>query len=284
MVICNPLGDDYVRALRALRHLAEDLSAAGFGVLRFDFHGTGDSAADERAAGRIAAWRHDLGVAIDEARAQTGAAEVAVIGLRLGATIAAQVASGRSDVASVVLWHPFVDGSSFTTETIRMHKMHRMLEPESFASGPKDHPDGQEALGFFLTNETIEDLKTVDLMTLAHRPAREVLVIGAANIPAEEPLLERLRALDTNVSYRHLPGHKFLISIPHRSAVPQEVIDAIVHWLGERCIPPARPQPPSTRLHRRRLQDRRIRRRAARVQDRRTGCSASSRGPRPIGS
>ncbi|HSD86117.1 MAG TPA: alpha/beta fold hydrolase, partial [Kofleriaceae bacterium] len=233
VVLCNPLGDDYVRAHRSLRHLAEDLCAAGFPVLRFDFHGTGDSAGNERDPGRLAAWRRDLGTAIDELRRQSGAAKVAVVGLRLGATIAAEVASQRDDVASVVLWHPFIDGSSFTSETLRMHRMHRMLEPKSFAAGPTEYADGEEALGFFLTKETIADLERVDLMTLPRRPAPHVLVIGAANVPAEGPLQERLRALGAEVTYRHLPGHKFLISIPHRSTVPQDVIDAIVGWLAD---------------------------------------------------
>jgi alpha-beta hydrolase superfamily lysophospholipase len=233
-LLCNPLGDDIVRAHRSLRHLAEDLCSAGFAVMRFDFHGTGDSAGSERDPGRVAAWRHDVGTAIDELRARTGADRVAIVGLRLGATIAADVASRRDDVASVVLWHPFLDGASFTAETMRMHTMHRMLEPESFAAGPREYADGAEALGFFLTNETITDLRSVDLLRLSRRPARDVLVIGAANTPSEEPLLERLRAHDASVSYRHLPGHKFLIAVNHRSEVPQPIIDEIVRWLGER--------------------------------------------------
>ena len=234
VLLCNPLGDDDVRAHRSLRHLAENLCAAGFPVLRFDFHGTGDSAGSERDPERVAAWRRDVGVAIDELRAHTGAPEVAIAGLRLGVTIAAEVASERSDVASLVLWHPFFDGASFTSETLRAHKLHRMLEPESFAAGPAEYDDGAEALGFFLTNETIEDLARVDLLALSRRPARNVLVIGAANVASEGPLLERLRSLDASVTYRHLPGHKFLISINHRSEVPQPVIDEIVGWLGER--------------------------------------------------
>ncbi len=233
VMLCNPLGDDYVRAHRALRHLAEDLCRTGFPVLRFDFHGTGDSAGTERDPDRIAQWRRDVGAAIDELRNRSGAAAVAVVGLRLGATIAAEVASQRDDVASVVLWHPFVDGSGFTAETIRTHQMLRMLEPESFAAGPREYADGQEALGFFLTQETIADLEDIDLMKLPRRPAPRVLVVGAADLASEEPLLERLRMLDANVVYRHLPGHKFLVSIPHRSEVPQQVIDAIVGWLGE---------------------------------------------------
>lgn len=234
VLLCNPLGDDIVRAHRSLRHLAEDLCSAGFPVLRFDFHGTGDSAGSERDAERVAAWRRDVGTAIDELRVRTGASEVAVVGLRLGATIAADVASRRSDVASVVMWHPFFDGASFTTETMRTHRMHRMLEPESFAAGPKEYAEGAEALGFFLTNETIVDLRSVNLLALTRRPARHVLVIGASNTPSEEPLLERLRALDASVSYRHLPGHKFLIAVNHRSEVPQPIIDEVVSWLGER--------------------------------------------------
>src|SRR5690349_23606894 len=66
VLLCNPLGDDVVRAHRSVRHLAENLCAAGFSVLRFDFHGTGDSAGTERDPGRLDAWRHDIGLPIDE--------------------------------------------------------------------------------------------------------------------------------------------------------------------------------------------------------------------------
>src|SRR4051812_12036371 len=81
VVICNPLGDDYVRAHRSLRHLAEALAAAGYPVLRFDFHGTGDSAGDERDPGRVEAWRRDVGAAVDELRARSGAAAISIVGL-----------------------------------------------------------------------------------------------------------------------------------------------------------------------------------------------------------
>jgi pimeloyl-ACP methyl ester carboxylesterase len=246
IVICNPVGDDIVRAHRSLRHLAEDLEAAGYPVLRFDFHGTGDSAGDERDPGRIVAWHRDIGVAIDELRARSGVQQISVIGLRLGATLAAEVAAARGDVAAIVMWHPFANGNGFKTETLRMHKMHRMLEPESFAAGPATYPDGEEALGFFLTTETLADLGKVDLMTLTRPPAPKALVIDAANVPSEEPWLVKLRSLGSEVAYRHLPGHKFLISIPHRSALPQEIIDSIVGWFGEQfpATPAAQATPP----------------------------------------
>ncbi len=211
--------------------MAERLCAEGFAVLRFDFHGTGDSAGDERDPGRVEAWKRDIGAAIDEARARSGVADVSLVGLRLGATFAAEVASHRDDVASAVLWHPFLTGSAFVNETLKMHKMHRMLEPESFSGGPKEYAEGVEALGFFLTRETIADLGKIDLLALPHRPAPHVLVVDAANLPSDEPLIERLRTLEADASSRHMPGHKFLISIPHKSALPTPVIDSIIEWL-----------------------------------------------------
>src|SRR6185312_15536152 len=129
VVICNPIGDDYVRAHRALRHLAERLQRAGFAVLRFDFGGTGDSVGD-------------VGRAIDELRARSGVEEVCVAGLRLGATLAAVAAAERGDVAAVVLWSAYLDGRSYVDETTRLHKMHKMLEPRSFAAEPPDWEPG----------------------------------------------------------------------------------------------------------------------------------------------
>jgi pimeloyl-ACP methyl ester carboxylesterase len=228
VVVCNPIGDDYVRAHRTLRHLAEELVATGFPVLRFDFHGTGDSGGAERDPDRVAAWHRDVATAIDFAKAEHGVDRVAIVGLRFGATIAADVAATRGDVASVVLWHAFTTGEKFASETLKMHKMHRLLEPESFAAGPKSYPDGEEALGFFLTNQTLQDLKTVDLRALARRPAPHALVVDASNLPSDRPIVEKLEALGAQVEHRHMPGHKFLISIPHHSTLPDEVIAQVV--------------------------------------------------------
>jgi alpha-beta hydrolase superfamily lysophospholipase len=54
ILLCNPVGDDSVRAHRPLRHLAQRLANEGFAVLRFDYDGTGDSTGDERLPNRVA--------------------------------------------------------------------------------------------------------------------------------------------------------------------------------------------------------------------------------------
>jgi pimeloyl-ACP methyl ester carboxylesterase len=251
VVVCNPLGDDDVRAHRVLRHLAERLQHAGFPVLRFDFDGTGDSSGEERDPDRVATWLDDIGRAIGELRARGAVDRVCLAGLRLGATLALVAAAERGDVDRLILWSPYVDGAAFVAGTTRMHRMHRMLEPQSFALEPPGwNAGGQEALGFVLTTPTIAALSRVDLMTLARRPARRALLVGAGPVGTQAQVAARLHALGTEVDHHGPADERFLISIPHKASVPEPVLEAMVTWLarpdGEAAPAPTRTTPPTT--------------------------------------
>lgn len=112
VLICPPFGHEYIRAHRALRQLAVALSDRGHHVLRFDYFGCGDSAG-EAAAADAGRWLSDITAAIDELKAIAGVTRVCLVGLRLGATLAAQVAALRDDVDALFLWDPVADGSRF---------------------------------------------------------------------------------------------------------------------------------------------------------------------------
>ncbi len=112
-VICQPWGAEYVFAHRTLRLLAIRLAAAGFHTLRFDYFGTGDSAGDMTDAD-LPGWEADTEQAMEELREIAGASRIALIGMRLGATIAARVAARRPrDVDALVLWDPIISGTDF---------------------------------------------------------------------------------------------------------------------------------------------------------------------------
>jgi len=234
VLLCNPLGDDLIRAHRPYRHLAEELASAGFPVLRFDFDGTGDSAGDERDPNRVATWRADVGRAAAELRTRSGVERLALIGLRLGGTFAALGAADLGGVDTLVLWGAYDSGGAFVSEATKAHKMLVMLQPTSFSGGPPAS-DGQEALGFLLARQTIADLEAVDLLSLSRSPAKRTLVLDTANVETDSPLCAKLRDLGGTVTHRHMPGNKFLIISPHQSEIPTAAISAITGWLTEGC-------------------------------------------------
>jgi len=107
-VLCYPWGAEYLYAHRTMRQLAVKLSAGGFHTLRFDYFGTGDSGGEDSEANPAAAVS-DVESAIEALQDIVGAARVTLVGLRLGAMLAARTAMRRKEyVEALVLWDPIV--------------------------------------------------------------------------------------------------------------------------------------------------------------------------------
>ena len=159
VVLCNPLGHEAVRAHRAFRQLANLLAQARYHVMRFDYHGTGDSDGEGDDA-RLAGWIEDVGTAIDELKDTAGIGRVWLIGLRYGATLALLATQGRRDVEGVLAWDPVVSGSDYLQQLARMHVEYLRDElPEGTLIQTTDN----EALGMPLPPSLRADLAAVDL-------------------------------------------------------------------------------------------------------------------------
>src|SRR5678815_2196063 len=88
VIMCPPLGHEMLCTHRAYRHLAQRLAESGFPVLRFDYHGTGDSPGSDLDEDRVGAWIATIDDAIALMR-ESGAASIALFGMRAGGTLAA---------------------------------------------------------------------------------------------------------------------------------------------------------------------------------------------------
>ena len=89
-----------------MRHLATKLSQAGFHTLRFDYFGTGDSAGDLIDAD-LTGWEGNAESAIEGLKDIAGAPRVTLVGMRIGATVAARAAARLADeIEALVLWDP----------------------------------------------------------------------------------------------------------------------------------------------------------------------------------
>lgn len=87
VLICGSWGLEYMRSYRGLKILAQRLAGAGYDSLRFDYSGTGDSAGHGLDA-RLEHWLEDILAARRELLDLSGADEIAVVGLRVGALLA----------------------------------------------------------------------------------------------------------------------------------------------------------------------------------------------------
>ena len=216
VVLCPSFGHEYIAAHNSIHSLAAQLSRAGFHVLRFDYYGCGDSAGSMDEV-TVDQWVEDVGTAIEEVRDTSGARRVCVIGLRLGAALAALAATraraaGDKYVHGAVLWDPVVRGGAYLDELTNLQQKWvgaMYVAPPRHISGA----EGPEVMGFRLPSEFQDQLRAVDLHELDGLPAVHTLIIDQSGDEACVSLKQRLDG--------------------HGSGVTQEVNEAGAAWFGE---------------------------------------------------
>lgn len=229
VLICQPVGHEYINSHRALRQLAVRLAEAGFPVLRFDYYGCGDSSG-EAEQGSITRWLEDISTAVTELRARSGIYQVCVVGLRLGATLAALSGSRRELFESLVLWEPVVSGKAYLKELIS-------LQQEMLRFRPKPKPAKKseaymEVLGFPLSRLFHAQLEELDLARIAEKPAARVLIMQTAHGDTGERLKEYLVQTRSQVEERTLEAPEIWLPTPDGSLlVPAQVLQSVVSWM-----------------------------------------------------
>jgi len=233
LVIVPPFGYEAVCAQRSLRHLAEQAAHAGVAAVRFDLDGSGDSAGDDLDPDRLDHWL----ASIDDACAlvrSTGADRIVLVGVRLGAVLALLAATQRADIAGVVAIAAVASGKAWLREG-RALQMALGLAP---APAPAAD-DVQEIVGFALTAQTRAALGAIDLLKMETRPAPAILLIDRDDLPSNEALAAHLTALGADVETQRLPGYVEMMLDPHRTSVPQAMLDAAIAFALQRPALPA---------------------------------------------
>lgn len=110
LVICPPLFDEYRRCYRALFDLANACASQGMHVIRLDYSGTGEAHGNPKDF-TIEEWIDDIHCVIEEGIALTGAQSVVLVGVRFGATLAAQCQ--HAAIKRCVFWDPVESGKTY---------------------------------------------------------------------------------------------------------------------------------------------------------------------------
>ena len=225
-VLCHPYGADYDSAYRSFRILAARLAKAGVHVLRFDYLGTGDSTGDIEDAS-VPEWIDNVCTALHELRAVHDLREVSLVGLRMGATLAALAAVECQIVDRVVLWEPVVDGGEYV-RTLRA--LHRAWLEDELREGREALSSDDDVLGYRLTERLRGDFESVSLLSLQKAPAPFAHVVSQTPSSAHEHLTERLRALGAVVETDCVEGPAIWSRTPSmdQALASNGVVQAIV--------------------------------------------------------
>jgi pimeloyl-ACP methyl ester carboxylesterase len=235
ILVCYPFGDEYMRTHKAMRQLTLQLAKGGFHLLRFDYYGTGDSAG-ESEEGTMAQWLEDVAVAADELKETAGVSRVSLVGLRLGATLAAKAAAGRNDVDDLVLWDPIVAGAAYIDELLLPPRYLRHLPQAPLAP---DETAG--SAGFPLTPALRAELTALDLTNVAVPGPRRVSLVVSHERDDYTRLKTRLEQRPA-FTYQHVASPSPWIE-PEQSGgamvLPHEIIKAIVELFDRTAGRPA---------------------------------------------
>jgi len=228
VVICAPIGFEQLHANRSLRHLADAIAAQGIPTLRFDWHGTGDSAGSDADPSRRATWHANVRDAIAWLRNTLGCRSVSVVGLRMGALLAVEALSAETSEAgeceNLVLWSPVVCGKSY------MRQMQTIEQLAESRPRPDDaRPGDVEAAGFLFSEETAGQFVKCNLLQ-KELSCRHGLLVG----PFDKKLVDRFAQFEIPVDQISLPGFAEMMAEPHFSQVPQQTVKEIAAWLGKR--------------------------------------------------
>ncbi|MDZ4717603.1 MAG: alpha/beta hydrolase [Roseiflexaceae bacterium] len=234
VVICYPAWQEYIRSHRACLQLAQRLARAGFPVLRADYLGTGDSAGDS-AAVTLDDWRANLRAAISELRDRSGVGSICLVGLRLGASLAAEIAASSREITSLVLWDPAVNGKQYLEETAIEHQEAIMR----FLARPKDalkHATEQrpsELLGFAIGAQMFDQIMAINMLAARRSPAADILVVESHTDEPAKELTNVLLGYGARARHQHVECFKLWTESVDKGLVPLPVLNAIVDWLSE---------------------------------------------------
>ncbi len=236
VVLCPALGLEGVCSHRAYRQLAERLEEQGIAALRFDYDGTGDSAGGESDPGRVEAWMASVGAAVELVRG-AGASRVVVVGMRVGATIAAGAVAragvdgtgvdgtgvGGAGVDGMVLWDPCASGRTYLREQRALGLM---------SIGVETSDDGSvEVPGIVYQAETVEDLGALTIAGTEGPLAERVLVLVRAERTANKAMVSRLQM--DHVEWGVAEGQSEMVDVePWQVRQPTAAIGSVLSWVS----------------------------------------------------
>ncbi len=175
VLICNPIGHEYMRSHRALQQLSDKLAKKGFHVLRFDYFATGDSEGEDND-NTLDDWRADIGSAYRYLQDYSACQHPHILGLRMGATLAADLYQLEPDI--LVLWDPIICGKTYMESLKQMHRLTiRDLDRFRWTRNDSGKTGESELLGFSFGESLQQQIEALHITELSGPQCKAAYVL-----------------------------------------------------------------------------------------------------------
>jgi len=234
IVICNPVGQEYIRCYYAILELAKRLSEKGFHVLRFDYYGTGESdggAEDLSFDGMVG----DIENAIREIKVGTQVDNIYLIGLRLGAALALK-ASTDTRVNAIVMWSPILNGESYLKELKNINSFYNHNWLNGTIEKQLQNKDNSfESLGFLVSKSLHRDIINIDLFKEKLDKNIKMLMLDTTNSDAKK-FYKWFLDTSYHITAMSIQNERFWLKNENemeKSLIPIKDIDSIISWINK---------------------------------------------------
>ncbi len=196
LVYIHPFAEEMHKSRRMAAMQGRALAERGCAVLQVDLSGCGDSA-DDFGDATWSRWRDDIHVAHAWLTDRL-AAPIGLWGLRIGATLAVEMAAELSRLDRLLLWQPVIQGEVFLNQFLRIKLAGEVLSAGRGQTGLSQlrarlaAGESLEVGGYLLSATMARDLAARDLAGYMPRCPVLWLELGAEETPGPSPLTQRI--------------------------------------------------------------------------------------------
>lgn len=163
VLICPPLGQEYLRAHRSLVQVSHILARNHLHVMRFDYSGTGDSWGDLQGVS-VQDWLEDVSLAAKKLAELSSASSVLLFGIRFGATLISCLKELPAQATGRIYWDPVLQGGDYLHK-MRQIQNQRIADSNLFAVDRRTilPPHENDLLGFQWSDALLAELAETQL-------------------------------------------------------------------------------------------------------------------------